>query len=123
MIQLNYIYILLMRVFLILLIGFFLITGCGQESYGPKIDLSGFDLAEGERVYNNLCMVCHTPGMFGAPKTGNEEIWAPRIAKGMDTLISHSINGFNAMPRKGGNLNLSDGQVKNAVAFIVSQSQ
>jgi len=105
--------------------GFLFITSCSQsDGYGSsKLDLKGFDLAKGEQVYNNLCMVCHTPGMFGAPKIRDKSMWASRIAQGMDILINHSINGFNAMPPKGGNANLSDEEIKNAVAFMVSQSQ
>ncbi|OAD22445.1 cytochrome c5 [Candidatus Thiomargarita nelsonii] len=61
--------------------------------------------------------------MFGAPKIRDKSMWASRIAQGMDILINHSINGFNAMPAKGGNANLSDEEIKNAVAFMVSQSQ
>ncbi|MEN8219684.1 MAG: c-type cytochrome [Pseudomonadota bacterium] len=110
------------RFFVSLLAVFFFITGCSQSD-GYDFDLSGFDLAKGEQVYNNLCMVCHTPGMFGAPKIGNRSMWASRFARGMDSLINHSINGFNAMPPKGGNATLSDEEVKNAVAFMVSKSQ
>jgi cytochrome c5 len=110
--------------FFVSLIAVFL-TGCSQsDGYdSPKLDLSGFDLAKGEQVYNNLCMVCHTPGMFGAPKIGNRSMWVSRLARGMDSLINHSINGFNAMPPRGGNAALSDEEVKNAVAFMVSKSQ
>jgi cytochrome c5 len=89
----------------------------------PQTSPSDFDLAKGEQVYNSLCVICHQAGVAGAPKLGDKEAWAPRIAQGMDTLFSHSLNGLNAMPPKGGNISLPDEDVKSAVAFMVSKVQ
>lgn len=75
--------------------------------------------ADGEAVYNRACMACHMTGAAGAPIKGNTEAWEPRIEKGSETLYEHSINGFNAMPPKGGNMSLSDEEVKSAVDFMV----
>jgi cytochrome c5 len=45
----------------------------------------------------------------------------------MDTLNDHAINGYQGtdgvMPAKGGNMSLSDGDVVNAVAFMVESSR
>ncbi len=73
----------------------------------------------GKEVYNTTCMACHATGIAGAPKYGNKELWAPRIAKGEATLIQHALNGFNAMPPRGGNSALSDAEVKAAVHYIL----
>jgi cytochrome c5 len=54
---------------------------------------------------------------------GNADAWAPRIEKGMDTLISHAINGFNAMPAKGGCGSCSDEEIQAAVEHMVAQSE
>ncbi|WP_163557790.1 c-type cytochrome [Halomonas sp. NO4] len=78
---------------------------------------------DGEAVYNQACMACHMTGAAGAPIKGDTEAWAPRIEKGMETLYDHSINGFNAMPAKGGQAQLSDEQVKAAVDYMVEDSQ
>jgi len=51
--------------------------------------------------YNKSCMACHASGAAGAPKTGDAAAWAPRLDKGMDTLVANVSNGFNAMPPKG----------------------
>lgn len=75
--------------------------------------------ADGETVYNQACMACHMTGAAGAPIKGNAEAWEPRIEKGIETLYEHSLNGFNAMPPKGGSMNLSDEEVKAAVDFMV----
>ncbi|OUD14316.1 c-type cytochrome [Thioflexithrix psekupsensis] len=82
------------------------------------------NLEQGAATYNQACSVCHSAGIAGAPKSGDPEQWNPRIAKGMDTLINHALNGFQGesgvMPPKGGFAQLSDDEVKNAVAYMVS---
>ena len=78
---------------------------------------------DGEGVYNAACTACHGPGIAGAPKTGDATAWAPRIDKGMDTLVQHAIEGFQGdagyMPPRGGYSNLSDEQVRDAVQYMV----
>ena len=51
--------------------------------------------------YNKACMACHASGAAGAPKVGDAAAWAPRLEKGMDTLLTSVTNGLNAMPAKG----------------------
>jgi len=74
---------------------------------------------DGEAVYGGICMACHDTGVAGAPKRGDEAGWAERTTKGFDTLLDHALNGFNAMPARGGNPNLSDEEVHAAVAYLV----
>ena len=54
-----------------------------------------------EERYRKSCAVCHAAGAAGAPKTGVAEAWEPRLAKGLDTLVSSVENGLKAMPPKG----------------------
>ena len=68
-------------------------------------------------------MACHTTGAAGAPVIGDAAAWAPRIEKGIDTLIDHAINGFNAMPAKGGCSNCPDEEITAAVEHMVEQSK
>jgi len=76
----------------------------------------------GKATYDTACFACHGTGAAGAPILGNKEAWASRVSKGVDTLYSHAINGFNAMPPKGGSTSLSDEQVKAVVDYMVGQS-
>lgn len=76
----------------------------------------------GEQVYQKLCMSCHGAGLAGAPKKGDNAAWAPRIAQGEETLFKHALEGFNAMPAKGGNPDLSDLEVERAVVFMANAS-
>jgi len=76
---------------------------------GPHVDKSG------EEVYKAVCTMCHAAGLMNAPKFGDKGLWAPRVAQGYDTLVSHAIKGIRAMPAKGGNAALSDAESAGAV--------
>lgn len=78
---------------------------------------------EGKMIYEGVCHTCHAAGLLGAPKFGDKGAWGPRIAKGTATLHQHALQGFNAMPAKGGNADLLDVEVTNAVDYMVSQSK
>jgi len=54
-----------------------------------------------EAVFNRSCGVCHNGQLPMAPKKGDAAAWEPRLKQGMDTLVQHVNNGFNAMPPKG----------------------
>ena len=77
----------------------------------------------GDQVVAQVCGVCHQAGVAGAPKIGDKVAWAPRIAKGVDTLYASAIKGKNAMPARGGNAALSDAEVKAAVDRMVASSK
>ena len=79
--------------------------------------------AEGKKVYDSACFACHATGVAGSPKLGDQALWAPRIAQGMDVLYNTSLKGKGAMPPKGGNMSLEDSAVKAAVDYMVSQSK
>jgi cytochrome c5 len=81
----------------------------------------------GEEVFNMACMACHGAGVAGAPKFGDKAAWAPRIAKGVDTLHKHALEGFQGstgvMPPKGGRADLADKSIINAVDYMVAGSK
>ena len=60
--------------------------------------------------------------MANSPKVTHNAEWAPRIAQGFDTLFNHALNGFNAMPAKGGATDLTDDELKRAIAYMANQS-
>lgn len=76
---------------------------------------------DGQKVFQSSCQACHATGVAGAPKLGDKEAWAPRIAKGNDALLSSVKNGLNAMPPKGGCMGCSDEELDAAVTYLVEQ--
>lgn len=85
-----------------------------KEDTGPK---------SGDQVYTSACSACHGAGVMGAPKYGNAGDWGPRAAQGLDVLYGHALNGFNAMPEKGGCMTCSDDEIKAAVKYMVEGSK
>ena len=77
----------------------------------------------GDSIYNSKCVACHGTGAAGAPKLGDVGAWAGRIDKGLDTLYSNAINGFNGMPAKGLCMDCSDDEIKVTVDYMVEESK
>uniref|UniRef100_Q3AS45 Cytochrome c-555 n=1 Tax=Chlorobium chlorochromatii (strain CaD3) TaxID=340177 RepID=Q3AS45_CHLCH len=96
-------------------------------SMGSTAMAATYNAAAGKKVYDASCATCHKTGMMGAPKLGDKANWAPRIAQGMDKLVSKSVAGYKGakgmMPAKGGNAKLTKPEVGNAVAYMVQQSK
>ncbi|MDA9557750.1 cytochrome c5 family protein [Vibrio sp.] len=74
---------------------------------------------DGASVYGTFCVACHASGVSGAPKKGNADDWAPRIAQGKDVLKNHALNGFNAMPAKGTCMDCSDDEIVAAIEHMI----
>ncbi|MDI9246465.1 c-type cytochrome [Marinobacter sp. CHS3-4] len=94
---------------------------CGESAAPAQTASSG--PRSGSEVYSSACAACHDTGAAGAPKKGDAGAWSPRIDKGLETLVTHAINGFNAMPAKGGCGNCSDEEIELAVEHLVEASQ
>ena len=80
----------------------------------------------GPQVYNMACLACHGAGIASAPIFGDAAAWGPRVAKGIETLNEHALNGFTDvgyMPPKGGRIDLSDAEILDAVAYMVAEVQ
>ena len=80
---------------------------------------------DGTQVYETACKTCHGGGIMGAPKSGDQAAWAPRIAKGKNTLYEHAIKGFDGpgegvMLPKGGRTDIDDDLIKAAVDHMVA---
>lgn len=77
----------------------------------------------GEQVYNKFCFACHATGVTDAPRFANAEDWAPRIAKGIDTLMATTVSGLNLMPAMGTCMACSDEELRAAVDYLVETAQ
>ena len=99
-----------------------------EDNIKPFAELTVVDanaprvLLTGEQVFNQVCSTCHAVGALGSPKFGDKAAWAPRIAKGYQTLIDHALHGFNKMPARGGDPALQDIEVERAIAYMADKA-
>jgi cytochrome c5 len=77
-------------------------------------------LRTGEQVYQTQCTACHSVGAAGAPKTGDEAAWAPRIKTGYEALLTSVLKGKGAMAAQGGG-DFSDYEIARAVVFLANK--
>ncbi len=75
----------------------------------------------GLKRYEATCNMCHTQALLNAPKIGDKAAWSTRIAKGRQTLYTHSANGFNQMPAQVVG-DVSKEEVLASVDYIISKS-
>lgn len=92
-------------------------------SIATMVVSSPFAIADGAATYNTACVGCHMTGAAGAPKMDDKDAWAPRIAQGSDVLYASALEGKGVMPAKGGQMQLSDDEIKAAVDYMVEQAK
>ncbi len=78
-------------------------------------------LKTGEEVYKVQCAACHSAGLAGSPKVGDNAAWAPRIKTGYDALLNSALKGKNAMGAQGGG-DHSDVEIGRAVVYMANAS-
>lgn len=78
----------------------------------------------GEQVVTKVCAACHDAGVLNAPKTADAAAWKSRIAAagGLQGVINNAISGKGQMPPKGGDMDLSDDEVKAAVEAMLKKA-
>ncbi len=74
----------------------------------------------GAEVFAAVCIGCHGSGALGSPKFEDKSAWGPRIKQGYETLIQHALSGIRQMPARGGNPDLTDNEIANAVAYMAN---
>ncbi len=105
-----------------------LLTGCRgnsgsgtepaiTEAASQKLEPSDFALKE---VYDRSCRSCHTIAATGAPMTGDPAAWAPRLDKGMNTLVDNVVNGFGGMPPFGMCMDCDGDQFEALIRFMAA---
>lgn len=73
--------------------------------------------------YERSCLVCHTSIDARAPLTGSVAQWKPRLDKGMDLLVKHAMEGFNAMPPKGLCADCSEADMRALIVFMSQEKE
>jgi len=77
-------------------------------------------LKSGEQVFAAQCTTCHTAGLVGAPKFGDEAAWAPRIKTGYDALLHSALAGKGQMGAQGGG-DFTDLEIGRAVVYMANK--
>ena len=76
----------------------------------------------GASIVGQMCIHCHGPGLSGAPRIGNAREWRSRARVGLDSLVRSASEGKGAMPARGGMPDLTDAELRAAIAYMFEQS-
>lgn len=79
-------------------------------------------LAQGKKVYTEVCSICHDKGHLGAPVIGDQAAWAPLLRKNMDVLFLNTLRGYKNMPRRGACNACSTSEIEAAVKYMAQES-
>ncbi|MEJ2173667.1 MAG: c-type cytochrome [bacterium] len=103
-----------------------------QRAIVYMVNASGGDWAEppdlrppgaarsGPEVVRLYCALCHESGFDDAPRIGDRAAWLPYTKLGIDPMVRTAIRGHGAMPPRGGQANLTDGELRDAVIYMIS---
>lgn len=76
----------------------------------------------GEQVVRMQCAKCHDAGLNGAPRIGDKDAWIQRARLGLDSVTRSAIHGHGAMPSRGGMADLTDAEMRSAIAYMFQRS-
>lgn len=97
-----------------------LLAGCGGET-DPAAVAGKAEVHPGLQTYQRFCFSCHASGMGGAPRPGDTNAWAPRVAMGEAALLRSTIEGIPpAMPAKGLCMQCSEEELAAAIDYLVT---
>lgn len=95
---------------------------CSEDGMAAARSASVVADRPGSEVYAASCAACHNSGAAGSPRLGTGN-WEERLElKGQDTLVQHTIDGYNAMPAMGGCSGCSETEIASAVQHILDES-
>ena len=75
----------------------------------------------GGQVVLEHCAKCHQTGVSGAPKIGDRAAWIPRLKQGFEVAVRSAIKGHGPMPARGGVADLTDSEIRAAIAYMIDQ--
>ena len=68
-----------------------------------------------DAILNQYCNVCHLTGWNGAPLSGENNDWQPRLTTGFDALFKNAKQGINNMPPMGTCTDCTDAELGAAI--------
>jgi cytochrome c5 len=94
----------------------FALAGASMPAAAQSAERSGKEVVEG------TCAKCHASGANGAPKIGDKAAWSKLSSQSLSSLTAVVLKGIRQMPPHGGNMKLTDTEIKRAVTYMVNQS-
>lgn len=93
---------------------------CADEVGAVASVGAGGGARSGEAVYGQFCTACHGSGILNAPKTGDDAVWAERLAAAgsLDALTQSAIAGVGAMPAKGTCADCTDEEILASIQYM-----
>ena len=89
---------------------------CNQEAWHEGT------LFSGQEIYQRVCASCHEGGDDNVPVTGDRDAWTKRSLLWSAVLLVHAREGYLDMPAKGGQLELTDGDVEAAGEYMLCRT-
>lgn len=93
------------------------VSGEQCEGVGAVAASAGGAARSADDIIAKHCNACHSTGLLGAPKIGDNAAWKTRADEqgGLDGLLAKAISGINAMPPKGTCADCSDDELRAAI--------
>ena len=97
----------------------YMVNQSGGRWIEPTSKLASAVQRSGGEVVQAHCAKCHQTGAGGAPKIGDRAAWIPRVKQGFEALVRSAIEGYGPMPSRADVANLTDSEIRAAVAYMI----
>ena len=98
----------------------YMVNQSGGRWIEPTSKLASAVERGGGEVVQAYCAKCHQTGVEGAPRIGDRAAWIPRLKQGFEVLVGSAIKGHGPMPSRGDVANLTDSEIRAAIAYMIN---
>jgi cytochrome c5 len=98
----------------------YMVNQSGGDWIEPVSKVASAVPRSGGEVVQAYCAKCHQTGAMGAPGIGDRAAWIPRLKQGFDVLVRSAIMGHGPMPSRGDATNLTDSEIRAAIAYMIN---
>jgi len=98
----------------------YMVNASGGKWTEPASDKDLKAERSGAQVVKMQCFKCHQEGKGGAPQIGDRAAWSKRLNQGVDHAVRSAINGHGGMPPRGNRADLTDGELKAAILYMLN---
>lgn len=97
------------------------VTGPAAKRAAPPPQTK-LTMADGKKLYDDNCSICHNVGFKGAEKPGDIDAWKPILSQGFITTFQNVSTGRNGHPPRGACPTCSDEELVAAIKYMMQQS-